>query len=106
MVIDAADVVIVPNRPGLSVGQSSMKLFDVAARGRPAVVADGVSVSGGALPPGTAVAGDLGEWVDSVRLAPEEPVGVAVERLAWAGLHTWDHRWPHWATAVVGPGQR
>ena len=44
--IDGADVAIVPNRPDLSDGQSSMKLFDVAARGGPAVVSAGVTCAG------------------------------------------------------------
>lgn len=100
--IDDADVVVVPNRPGLSVGQSSMKLFDVAARGRAAVVAEGVSVSGGSLPPGTAVATTVTEWVDAVRSVDHEVASLAQARLAWARAHTWDRRWPEWEAAVTG----
>jgi hypothetical protein len=100
--IDAADVTLVPNVPHLSVGPSSMKMFDSAARGRPAVVAHGVTSDGDGLPPSTVVAATTDEWVTGILGCVEEPAGLAQERIDWARANTWEHRWPAWSRAVFG----
>jgi len=100
--IDAADVTLVPNVPHLSVGQSSMKLFDSAARGRPAVVADGVTSDGDGLPPSTVVATTTDEWVTGMLSSLDEPACRAQERIDWARANTWEHRWPAWSRAALG----
>ena len=92
--IDGADVAIVPNRPELSDGQSSMKLFDVAARGRPAVVSAGVTCAGPERPPGTYVAEAPGEWAPAILAAADESGRLATERINWAWSNTWEQRWP------------
>ena len=101
--IDAGDVVIVPNRIRMSHGQSSMKLFDGAARGRPAVVALGVETGASESPPGTYVAANTGEWVDAVRAASTEDASLIEARIAWARSNTWSERWPAWSAGVFGP---
>ena len=100
--IDAADVVLVPNVSHLSVGQSSMKMFDSAARGRPAVVAHGVTSDGDGLPPATVVADTAEEWVAGILGCLDEPACLAQERIDWARANTWEHRWPAWSQAVFG----
>ena len=100
--IDNADVVLVPNVAHLSVGQSSMKLFDSAARGRPTVVASGVTSNGADLPPATVVATTLDDWISGILRSLDEPAGLAEERIAWARANTWQHRWPAWSGAVFG----
>jgi glycosyltransferase involved in cell wall biosynthesis len=100
--IDGADVAIVPNRPDLSDGQSSMKLFDVAARGRPAVVSAGVTCAGPERPPGTYVAEAPGEWAPAILAAADESGRLATERINWARSNTWEQRWPAWSSAVFG----
>lgn len=100
--IDRADVVIVPHRPDQSDGQSSMKLFDSAARGRPAVVSAGVTCVNGGTPPGTYVVGDADQWAEAVTAAESDPADTAASRIAWARTNTWDSRWPLWARSVLG----
>jgi len=100
--IDGADVLIVPTRPDMAEGQSSMKLFDIAARGRPAVVSRGVSTLDGEVPPGTYLADGLEGWVEGVKRASIETGGLDCDRVAWARSNTWDRRWPGWASAVYG----
>jgi glycosyltransferase involved in cell wall biosynthesis len=100
--IDSADVTLVPNVSRLSVGQSSMKVFDSAARGRPAVVAHGVTSDGDGLPPSTVVAATTDEWVAGILGSLEEPACLAQERIDWARANTWEHRWPTWSRAVFG----
>ena len=100
--IDAADLVIVPLRSEMAVGQSSMKLFDVAARGRPAVVSRGVSTSDGELPPGTYVAASSDQWIAGITAAANEPSALAQIRVDWARSNTWEDRWPAWRDCVLG----
>ncbi len=100
--IDGADVMIVPIRPDMAEGQSSMKLFDIAARGRPAVVSRGVSVSGGEVPPGTYVSDSPDDWVAGITSSAAEPEELAAARVDWARSNTWEHRWPEWAQSVFG----
>ncbi len=100
--IDGADVLIVPTRTNMAEGQSSMKLFDIAARGRPVVVSRGVSTSDGEVPPGTYLANSVETWVEGVKRASSENSGLESDRVAWARSNTWDQRWPGWASAVYG----
>jgi glycosyltransferase involved in cell wall biosynthesis len=100
--IDGADVIVVPIRADMAEGQSSMKLYDIAARGRPPVVARGVSSSGGEVPPGTHIADTLDEWIGGITASAVEPDDRAEARLAWARSNTWEHRWPGWASGVFG----
>lgn len=104
--IDRADVVIVPHRPGMSEGQSSMKLFDSAARGRPAVISSGVTCLQSDAPPGTYIAERPGHWADAVTAAEDEPAENAAARIAWARANTWDSRWPVWHRSVLGSKDR
>jgi len=100
--LDGADVAIVPNRTELSEGQSSMKLYDTAARGRPVVVTPGVGCAGPTDPPGTYVADGVEAWVAALDAAAAEGDGPAAARLDWARANTWDQRWPDWADGVFG----
>jgi glycosyltransferase involved in cell wall biosynthesis len=100
--IDRADVVLVPHRSEQSQGQSSMKLFDSAARGRPAVISAGVSCVPGGPPPGTYVVEHADQWAEAVTAAENEPREEAAARIAWAGANTWESRWPLWARSVFG----
>jgi glycosyltransferase involved in cell wall biosynthesis len=101
--IDRADVVVVPNRPSMSEGQSSMKLYDGAARGRPVVVSPGVSSGATEPPPGTYIARGSDEWAAAVLAADGESSEVALARVAWARSNTWEQRWTAWAAGVFGP---
>jgi hypothetical protein len=100
--IDDADVFVIPNRRHLSEGQSSMKLYDSAARGRPAVVTSGVTCTGSELPPATWVADTVDQWVEGIIAGAAEPDGVAATRLTWARANTWEQRWPAWIAGVTG----
>ena len=100
--IDRADVVVVPHHTHQSAGQSSMKLFDSAARGRPAVISAGVSCVPGGTPPGTYVVEHADQWADAVTAAENEPAEEAASRIAWARENTWESRWPLWARSVLG----
>ena len=100
--IDRADVVLVPHRPHHSEGQSSMKLFDSAARGRPAVTSPGVICVPGDTPPGTYVAAQPDQWADAVTAAENEAGDVAATRIAWAHANTWETRWSRWSGCVLG----
>ena len=101
-VLDRADVLIAPHDSSLSEGQSSMKLLDAAARGRPAVVSPGVTVDGVRRPPGTLEAATIDEWQASVVAAATESAAIVEERLAWAQSNTWDDRWMAWGSTVFG----
>jgi glycosyltransferase involved in cell wall biosynthesis len=104
-ILDDADVLIIPNRSGFSRGQSSMKLFDAAARGRPAVVAPDVTVDGVHRPPKTYVAEHSDHWATQVLAAAGEPSTFGEERRQWALANTWQERWHQWANAVGLSGQ-
>jgi glycosyltransferase involved in cell wall biosynthesis len=96
--IDRADVVVIPNLRERSCGQSSMKLVDAAARGRPVVASAGVWPAGGDAPPPAYVeATTVAEWVDAVTATPPAD---AVAQVGWAAERTWARRWPAWADAV------
>jgi glycosyltransferase involved in cell wall biosynthesis len=100
--LDAAAVLVVPNRPERSVGQDSMKLYDYAARGRPIVSTrwhrDIVALG----PPHLLLADSAEEFAAQVRAAEDEPAEAVAERRAWGADQTWDARWPQWRDLVCG----
>jgi glycosyltransferase involved in cell wall biosynthesis len=100
--LDAASVLILPNRPARSVGQDSMKLYDYAARGRPIVSTDWNPRMAETGPPHTLVAAAPEAFAAAVRSAAEEPAAHAQARRAWGAEQTWDARWPAWSAAVLG----
>lgn len=103
VLIDAADVCVIPNRAEQSAGQSSMKLYDFLGRARPVVMTPGVAPTDN--PPATYEAATADAWIEAVLAAAHEPENAATERLAWARGQTWDARWPAWLEAVTGqPG--
>jgi glycosyltransferase involved in cell wall biosynthesis len=98
--IDAADVAIIPMRPSHTSGQDSMKLYDVAARGRPIVLTQQATA-----PPREAAAltaHTAEEFTTAVLAAYAEPSGAAAGRRAWAAANRWDARWRAWSAAVLG----
>jgi hypothetical protein len=100
--IDRAAVALILNRPELSRGQDSMKLYDYAARGRPIAstpFAPRLSEQG---PPHMRVAGDARELATAVLAGFEEPDAFAHERRAWAERERWDARWEQWSRAIFG----
>lgn len=99
-VIDSADVFLVPNVSEAAAGQSSMKAFDCAARGRPMVTTAWPPGSAATRPPHTWEISNPGEAAESILAAAHEPVDHATRRCAWARDQTWDSRWPAWAAAV------
>jgi glycosyltransferase involved in cell wall biosynthesis len=100
--LDQASVAVVPNRPERSLGQDSMKFYDYAARGRPIVSTrwfDGTTVES---PPHLTLVSTAKAFAEAVAAAESEPASAAEERRRWAAEHTWDKRWPAWASAVFG----
>jgi glycosyltransferase involved in cell wall biosynthesis len=106
-VLDQADVLVIPSVGGFARGQSSMKLLDAAARGRPAVVSPDVTVDGSGRPPGTYVAAALEEWATAVLDAANEDVSVGESRRQWALQNTWEQRFHAWRGAVgIAPNEK
>jgi hypothetical protein len=100
--IDRADVALLPNRPALSLGQDSMKLYDYAARGRPIVATPfdpGLPVGAG---PRVRLAGTADATAAAVVEATGESAERRRERRAWAERQRWDERWAAWSAAVFG----
>ncbi|RZS87377.1 glycosyl transferase family 1 [Motilibacter rhizosphaerae] len=100
-VLDAADVLVVANRPELSQGQSSMKVFDYAARGRPIVTTVPQMADAADAPPGTRLASTAEEFAAMVVEASEEPLATAKERIAWAASAAWSSRWREWSAMAI-----
>jgi glycosyltransferase involved in cell wall biosynthesis len=101
--IDGAAVALVLNRPELSVGQDSMKLYDYAARGRPIVT---TRISGHLEeegPPHLRVVDGAHEMAQAILASLCEPPSYADDRRRWASENRWVQRWPSWSTAVFGP---
>ncbi len=101
-VIDSARVCVIPNRPEQSRGQSSMKLFDYASRGRPIVAAVGVAPVGTARPPGLFEPTGVDEWITAIESAAGGSPDVAHAQLSWAGSQTWERRWAAWSQVALG----
>jgi hypothetical protein len=80
-----------------------MKLYDYAARGRPAVSTrwqDNLLEVG---PPHLYVTDTVAEFCEAVATG-EEPAHYAAERRAWAEEHAWERRWPQWRAILRGTG--
>ncbi len=108
-VIDSADVFFVPNVAGSSAGQSSMKAFDCAARGRAMVTTEWPSSSIATLPPHSREIATAAQAAEAIVSTLSEPRDFARHRCEWARGETWDARWPAWASAVglsVDPAKR
>jgi hypothetical protein len=101
-VLERADVLLLPNRPGQGRGQDSMKIYDYAARGRPIVATGGACAGISELPPRLRVGADADELAALVLDAEREPPTHAAERQAWAAGQTWQSRWPDWSRALFG----
>jgi hypothetical protein len=82
----------------------AMKLYDYAARGRPAVSTrweDNLLEVG---PPHLYVTDTVAEFCEAVTATGEEPAHYAAERRAWAEEHAWERRWPQWRAILRGTG--
>lgn len=101
-VLDAASVLVVPNRPEHSAGQDSMKAYDYAARGRPIVSTRWPSGLTDVGPPGVYAASDAEEFASQVLAAADEPRERGEQRRQWARRQTWGARWPSWSRALFG----
>ena len=100
--IDEADVALVLNRPELSAGQDSMKLYDYAARGRPVVTtrfANDLEMNG---PPHLRIADDARAMAEAVVASVREPAAMGSARRRWAEGQRWSARWPAWSAAAFG----
>ncbi len=104
-VVDGADVAVLPHRAEQGRGQSSMKLLQYAARGRPIVSTDW-DPDGSSGVPSVRVARSAEEFARAVQEAAvcgdREAEGV----LAWARRQTWQERWPAWWAAASGSASR
>lgn len=96
-VLDESDVLVLPNDPGISVGQDSMKLYDYAARARP-IVATPIRVPDDG-PEVLALAADPNDFADAVSRL--DGVDASVNR-GWAERNGWAARLPLWMAAVTG----
>ncbi|GAA3248344.1 glycosyltransferase [Dactylosporangium siamense] len=99
--IDAADVAVVPHRAAQSRGQSSMKLADYAARGRPIVSTGWDTNPDAEQPPNTWMAANAEEFAAAVVQAYAD-AGDIDGAVAWARQRTWPSRWPLWSAAAFG----
>ncbi len=103
--IDSGAVALVLNRPELSLGQDSMKLYDYAARGRPIISTRFAARLEQDGPPHLIVAGDAREMADAILASRSEPPQWREQRRRWAEGQRWASRWPAWSAAVFGtPG--
>lgn len=104
-VLDAGDVLILPNNPALSLGQDSMKLYDYAARGRP-VVCTTLPGPASSRPPFTYECDTADAFAAAVVAAAAEPPERATARRRWAEHNSWSARMPLWLAAVHGQHPR
>lgn len=102
--IDRGAVALALNRPELSRGQDSMKLYDYAARGRPIVATPFAGQLSEQGPPHMLVAGEASELAAAVLASREEPDAYARQRRRWAERQRWAERWDAWAGAIFGAG--
>jgi Glycosyl transferases group 1 len=100
--IDHAAVTLVLNKPELSRGQDSMKLYDYAARGRPTVSTAFSNRPAADAPPRLRIAATATELAHAARESLGEPHSYALERRAWAEKQRWSTRWSDWREALFG----
>jgi glycosyltransferase involved in cell wall biosynthesis len=104
-VLDRASVLVAPYRVGLTAGQSSMKLFDYAARGRPIVATPG-ALGPAALtaPAGVREAAGAEAFAEAVLAAASHDgqAAAASARASWLETHAWDARWEQWRRIAFG----
>jgi glycosyltransferase involved in cell wall biosynthesis len=99
ILLDAGDVLILPNDPDIARGQDSMKLYDYAARARP-IVSTPLGIAGD-LPPGLIEADGPAEFSAAIVRAARAPMAAGPSR-DWARRHTWGQRIGPWLDAVLG----
>ncbi len=100
--IDGAAVSLVLNRPGLSQGQDSMKLYDYAARGRPIVTTRFSAELEEQGLPHLRVVDNPREMAEAILASLSEPSSWADDRRRWAEQQRWESRWPVWSAAIFG----
>lgn len=100
--LDAADVLILPNRRSRARGQSSMKMYDYAARGRPVVTTDLEADAPDQNPPDVRVGSTPATFAAAVSAATGQDPAAARAQVAWSQANTWAQRWPAWSAAVLG----
>jgi glycosyltransferase involved in cell wall biosynthesis len=97
--LDRGRILIAPYRPGLSLGQDSMKLYDYAARGRPIVCTPGALGERSQVDAaGVIEAATAAEFATAVAGAEPE---ASEARRSWAMDNRWESRWPRWAQAAL-----
>ena len=99
ILLDAGDVLILPNDPDIARGQDSMKLYDYAARARP-IVSTPLGIAGD-LPPGLIEADGPADFSEAIVRAAQIPLAAGPSR-DWARRHTWAQRIGPWLDAVLG----
>ena len=97
--IDRSDILIAPTFREFSVGQSSMKTFDAAARGRQVLSRSGLT-AGTSTSPAQIFSDDADGWshVLSEYVLDSETM-LAIR--SWAELQTWSVRFKDWISLVV-----
>jgi glycosyltransferase involved in cell wall biosynthesis len=102
-IIDRSSVAVIPNHPGRTLGQDSMKLYDYAARGVP-IVTTRFEGDVAEQPPHLVCAANWVEFAEGVLCAEGQPEGADADRRQWARQQTWSRRWPAWSKAVFACG--
>lgn len=105
-VLDRGTVLVAPYRVRLTAGQSSMKLFDYAARGRPIVATPGaLGPTTLTAPAGVHEAAGAEAFAGAVLAAASRDGRlreVAATRASWLEAHAWEVRWEQWRRAAFG----
>lgn len=97
--IDRSDIMIAPTFHEFSIGQSSMKTFDAAARGRQILSRSGLT-TGTSLSPAQIFADDVDAWIQVLsEYALDNATMLAIR--SWAEQQTWGVRFKDWISLVV-----
>jgi glycosyltransferase involved in cell wall biosynthesis len=97
--IDRCDLMIAPTFRDYAVGQSSMKTFDAAARGRQVLSTSAVT-AGTSTSPAQVFADDAESWSNVLRTY-ELTDSAMIEIRSWAEQQTWSVRFEDWISYVV-----
>jgi hypothetical protein len=100
--IDTGAVAVIFNRPEMTHGQDSMKLYDYAARGRPIIATRFGNTTSADAPPHLRLADTAQEVVAALERSRSEPPGWVHDRRRWAEAQRWQNRWPAWSAAAFG----